>query len=98
MPKNTQPLLFLGLVGALIGARAIASGSLAIAIGAGVIEIPATLVLGRITLWFTDKLLLFARNVANPESPKRQFERTTWQTLSLSLAIGFPLWLLASQG
>ncbi len=98
MPQKTQRLLFLGLVVAVLGARAIASGSLGVAIGSGVIEIPAAIALGRITLWFADKLLLFARNIANPESPKSDFERTIWQTLSLSLALGFPLWLLASQG
>ena len=98
MPEKTQRLLFLGLVVALFGVRAIPSGSLGVAVGSGVIEIPASIVLGRIALWFADKLLLFARNIANPESPKSDFERTIWQTLSLSLALGFPLWLLASQG
>ena len=67
-------------------------------IGMSFIEIPIALVFGRITLWFGDKLLLFARNIRNPESPKRDYERTIWQTLSLSLAIGLPPWLLASQG
>ena len=98
MTQKTQRLLFLGLVVALLGARTLASGSLSVAIGMGFIEIPAALVFGRITLWFADRLLLFARNIRNRESPKRDYERTIWQTLSLSLAIGLPLWLLASQG
>ncbi len=98
MPERTQQLLFLDLVVALLTARAIASGSLGVAIGSGVIEIPTAIVLGRIALWFADKLLLFVRNITNPESPKSDFERTIWQTLSLSLVIGFPLWLVASQG
>ena len=97
MRQNVQRLTFLGLVLAVLGTRTLASGSLAIAIGGAVIEIPTAIVLGRIALWFAEKFVLFARNIANPESPKDVFARTIWQTLSLSLAIGFPLWLLASR-
>ena len=97
MRQNVQQFTFLGLVLAVFGGRVLASDSLGVAIGSAVIEIPAAIALGRIALWFADKLVLFARNAAHPESPKNDFARTIWQTLSLSLAIGFPLWLLASQ-
>ena len=94
MSQNTQRLTFLGLVVAVLGARTIASGSPLIAIGAGVVEIPVATMIGRIVLWFADKVFLFARNVMNPEAPRNAVGRTIWQTLSLSLGIGFPLSLL----
>jgi hypothetical protein len=100
MRQRAQQLTFLSLVLALIGARTIIyGGSLdgaVQAVGSAVVEIPAAIILGRIVLWFVDKLLLFALNIANPESPRAAFARTIWQTLSLSLAIGFPLWLLSA--
>jgi hypothetical protein len=94
MSQRTQVLLFIGLVVALVGARALEHGSLAVAIGGSIGEIPLSIILGRVLIWFSDKLLLFARNMANPDSPKSEFQRTIWLTLSLSLALGFPFWLL----
>lgn len=98
MSQNVQPVTFFALLIALVAGRAVAAGSVGVAFGSAVIEIPGALVLGRIALWLGEKLALFIRNVTNPETPKRGFSRSIWQTLSLSLVLGFPLWLLASQG
>ena len=97
--QRAQRLVFFGLVIAVLGARALEPGahfgvgitsSILIAIGIGVIEIPVSIGLGRIALWFAEKLLLFGRNILNPV-PKIEFRRTIWQTLSLSLAMGWVL-------
>ena len=76
--QRKQPLMFFGLVVALLGGRAIEWKSLSAAIGAGVIEIPASIAIGRIAIWFVEKLFLFARNVAAPAPLHRRSFRGTF--------------------
>ena len=105
MAQRTGQLVFFGLVIAVLGARTLwwVSGRVEITssilrtIGGGALEILAAIVVGRIALWFAEKLALFTRNVLNPDTAKSEFQRTIWQTLSLSLVIGWPLFVVASQ-
>jgi hypothetical protein len=94
--------VFLGLVAAIIVARALLSpstgfaASVGFALGLAVIEIPAAIGIGLVVLWFADKLSLFVLNVIRPDEGEDAFSRTIWQTLSLSLVFVFPVWLLTS--
>lgn len=83
--------IFLSLVAAVIGARALTSGSPLFAIGASLVEVLLALAIGRVALWFGDKFYLFVRNAARPDSARKEIERTIWQTHTLSLVVGLPL-------
>ena len=66
------------------------------ALGFAAMEIPSSIVLGRVALWFFDKIVLFFVNFRDPDRPKQKIDRDVWTGLVLSLIVGFPLWLIGS--
>ncbi len=89
--KFVHAAMFATLCVVVLAARAAESGSLAFAVGRGSVEIPGTVVFGRLFLWLLDRVALFTYNLLRPETPKNRFQRNVWQTLSLSLLVGFPV-------
>lgn len=96
MKSKGNPLIFWALVAVLFIGRTIQFGSVYRALGYSILEIPLSIILGRVILWFFDKLFIFLTKIVNPDNQSKKIERTLWTTLSLSLVIGFLLWLLLS--
>lgn len=94
MKKKREVLIFCGLIAALFVSRLIQYDSFGFTLGHSIGEIPFSIVLGRIILWFFDKLFIFFKNILIPDNPLKEIERTFWTTLNISLAIGFPIYVL----
>ena len=67
-------------------------GSFLRALGALPMAFLVSIVLGAVGLWFVERIYFLLRNIVRTEDPKRQFQRTIWQHMTLALAIGMPIW------
>lgn len=92
--KQRMRNIFFALVAAIVVTRGLYRGNFGIALGAAMVEIPVSILLGRAGLWFFDQIALFYINFRNPDSPKKKFDRDLWTVLVWSLLVGEPLWAI----
>ena len=92
--KQRMRNLFIVLVAGIVVTSGLYRGNFAIALGAALIEIPLSIMLGRAALWFFDRILLFFINFRNPDNLQKKIERHQWTILLFFLIIGVMLFHL----
>ena len=98
MSKQRGLIIFIILVISILLVRTLQYSNVYIALVCSIGDILISIIIGRVILWLFEKIYLFFRNVINKESIIKVKARLLWETISISLAIGFPLWFIASKG
>ncbi len=62
------------------------------ALGGLPIHLFVLIIVGRFVLWLAEQSYFFSRNIIQPDNPKRTFDRTIWETMSISILVGIPIY------
>ena len=95
--NRTGLLLFAGVFGAILIARIIQLASLPAAFATAVLDIPVSVIFGRVGLFICEGIVGFIQGLRG-KSAVKGFGLSFWHLIALSLTIGFPIWLVVSQG